>query len=49
VADGAFAPGAHSIGWDGRDDSGATAAAGVYFARLAAGGRSATVRIVRVR
>jgi flagellar hook assembly protein FlgD len=29
--------GAHAIAWDGRDDSGAPVAAGVYFCRVKAG------------
>jgi hypothetical protein len=30
-----FAPGAHSVQWDGRDSQGAVVPAGVYFVRLA--------------
>jgi hypothetical protein len=49
VVDAAFAPGAHSVAWDGRGEAGGVAAAGIYFARLEAGGRSVTARVVRVR
>jgi hypothetical protein len=35
--------------WDGRDDSGAAAAPGLYLARYRAGAISATTRIVRIR
>jgi len=49
VADARFVVGPHTITWDGRDDEGRSAAAGIYFARLSAGGRSVTARIVRVR
>ncbi len=41
--------GEHEAEWDGRDARGATVAAGVYFARLEAGGRSAVHRFVRLR
>jgi hypothetical protein len=29
-----LAPGPHALGWDGRDDAGATLPSGVYFVRL---------------
>jgi hypothetical protein len=35
--------------WDGRDDSGLAAAAGIYFVRLEQGESSATRRIVLLR
>lgn len=41
--------GAHVATWDGRDDTGRLAAAGVYFVRLEAGDRSETMRLARVR
>jgi hypothetical protein len=41
--------GAHDVTWDGRDESGRAAAAGVYFVRLSADGGTATRRLVRVR
>ena len=43
-----LAEGHHSVRWDGRDDAGRRAAAGVYFVRLAAAGESVTHKIVRV-
>ncbi len=41
--------GPHTALWDGRQDSGSPAPAGVYFYRLEAEGRSAVHTIVRVR
>ncbi len=41
--------GLHQVGWDGRDDSGAKVARGVYFCRMEAGGFSATEKIVLLR
>ncbi|GJM44719.1 MAG: hypothetical protein DHS20C21_15610 [Gemmatimonadota bacterium] len=38
-----------TIRWDGRDESGATVPAGVYFARPEGGAREDAVRIVRLR
>jgi hypothetical protein len=43
---GARAAGPHALSWDGRDARGARVPAGVYFVRLAAGGASATRRVV---
>jgi len=48
LADGSFAAGAHALTWDGLGDSGRRVAAGVYFARVEAAGRSAVMRVVRV-
>ena len=45
----AAAAGSTRLAWDGRCADGATAPAGVYFARVSAIGRSATVRFVRLR
>jgi hypothetical protein len=42
----AFAAGTWSISWDGRGDSGARVAAGVYFARLVSGERVSTQKLV---
>jgi hypothetical protein len=35
--------------WDGRDDAGSRVAGGIYFARLAAGGRAGTVKLAVLR
>jgi hypothetical protein len=43
------AAGTHEIIWDGKNDSGADLAAGVYFCTVACGGRRATTRMVIVR
>lgn len=41
--------GRHDARWDGRDDRGAPVASGLYHARLAIGGWSATKRMLMVR
>lgn len=41
--------GANTLRWDGRDDRGREASAGVYFVRMTAGGRVASQRMVRVK
>jgi hypothetical protein len=46
---GAFAPGIHTVQWDGRDDYGRRVASGVYFYKLQAGGRMATRKMVMLR
>jgi hypothetical protein len=46
VINGDVEAGFHQIGWDGRDDSGAKVARGVYFCRMEAGGFSATEKLV---
>lgn len=45
--DGALDAGDHALTWDGRDDRGAPVAAGVYLARLSAGGATSVTRVVR--
>jgi flagellar hook assembly protein FlgD len=40
--------GRYSIEWDGRDESGGVAAAGLYFSRLEAGGQRDARRLVRM-
>lgn len=42
-------PGRHTVAWDGRDDGGRAVAAGHYVARLQAGGRTLSRRLVLVR
>ncbi len=44
----AQARGRHEVRWDGRDESGVSVSAGVYFYRLEAGSLSATDRMVRL-
>ncbi len=44
-----FPAGRHTLRWDGSDDSGKTAASGVYFYRIEAGGRKLTERVVLLR
>jgi hypothetical protein len=46
---GSTAPGAHRVVWDGRSDSGARLAAGVYLYRLTQGARTAHRKLVLVR
>ena len=41
--------GRYTVEWDGRDDAGRAAAAGLYFARMDAGGRSDMRRLARMR
>lgn len=47
--DGVREPGRYEARWDGRDSAGSPARAGIYFARLQAGMRRFTQRIVTVR
>jgi 1,4-alpha-glucan branching enzyme len=49
LVDGARAAGEHVARWDGRDEAGAPAAAGVYFLRLEAGGATRRGRIALLR
>ncbi|MCB0313325.1 MAG: T9SS type A sorting domain-containing protein, partial [Calditrichaeota bacterium] len=44
-----MAPGEYELQWDGRDDTGAPVASGVYFYQLSAGGQSAVRRMVLLR
>ena len=48
LASGIAAPGGHQAEWDGRDEAGAAAGAGLYFCRLTAGAASVTRRLARV-
>lgn len=49
LLDSFVAAGRHSAAWDGRDDAGRSAASGVYFLRLQAGGQflSRTVNLIK--
>ena len=49
IVEGLFAAGHHVVVWDGRNDSGARVASGVYFARLEAAGGTRTIRIILIR
>ncbi len=49
LASGEAAAGVHEARWDGHDASGHLAPAGVYLARLVAGGQRLTSKVVRVR
>ena len=49
LADGVLAPGEHALRWNGLDDEGHAAGAGIYFVRLEAAGERRTARIVRLR
>ena len=49
VADGWMDAGPHEMKWDGRDERGNPAAAGVYFLRVARAGDIATRRVVLLR
>jgi hypothetical protein len=49
IAHGLFGAGTHTIGWDGSDGAGGTAAPGIYFARVTASGETETRKLVRVR
>ncbi|HEX7879212.1 MAG TPA: FlgD immunoglobulin-like domain containing protein, partial [Candidatus Eisenbacteria bacterium] len=46
---GSLEPGRHELAWDGRDDSGDTVPAGIYFVRVVAGNQADERKIVRVR
>ena len=43
------ATGSHARAWDGRDDAGRAAPAGLHFARREAGGQVAARRLVLLR
>lgn len=45
---GVLAAGPHTLRWDGRDQRGADAGAGVFWARVEAGGRTLTRQVVRL-
>lgn len=49
LRDGTLPAGEHREAWDGNDDAGRPVAAGVYFLRLVADGRSTGKRVVRAR
>ncbi|MEZ4654861.1 MAG: FlgD immunoglobulin-like domain containing protein [Candidatus Eisenbacteria bacterium] len=47
LAEGSFAAGVHEMQWDGRDEDGVRAGAGVYLVRLVAGNETRTTKLVR--
>jgi hypothetical protein len=49
LADGLFAPGTHTVVWDGADGEGRPSSAGLYFYRLESGGATVARRVVLVR
>jgi hypothetical protein len=49
LAEGASEAGTHSCAWDGRNAAGRSVSNGLYFARLAAGGVSRTIRLHRIQ
>jgi hypothetical protein len=48
LADGDMPAASHSLVWDGRDDSGNTVGAGIYFCSLQASGQSAVQKMIRI-
>ena len=48
LSDGVQASGLHALAWDGRDERGVPAPAGIYFVRLEAAGQSFTRRVARL-
>jgi hypothetical protein len=49
LVNGTLAAGPHDLSWDGRDDRGSIAPAGLYWARLECAGESVVRRVVRMR
>ena len=49
LLDETLAAGPHEAAWDGRDESGRRAPAGLYWVRLEAGPEAAVRRVVRLR
>jgi hypothetical protein len=45
----AYSAGEHELRWDGRDQSGRSAGAGIYFAHVSAGAKSRTLKLVELR
>jgi len=49
LADRAFDPGYHEVGWDGKNDEGRTVSSGVYFVRMETDNYQAVQRAVMIR
>ena len=49
LGDGPLAPGEHALAWDGRDEQGRVAPAGMYMIRIAAPGGTATHKLLLAR
>jgi flagellar hook assembly protein FlgD len=49
LVSGRVPPGRHDTVWDGTDDDGDAAPAGVYFCRAVVGTRSSVVRVIRIQ
>ncbi|MCP4572355.1 MAG: DUF3459 domain-containing protein [bacterium] len=49
LADGPRAAGPHRVTWQGADDAGRSVGAGVYFARLVAGGQTRLIKMTSVK
>jgi flagellar hook assembly protein FlgD len=49
LAERVYAPGEHSVVWDGRDESGSEMPSGLYLYRLEDGRRTQTRKMVLVR
>jgi hypothetical protein len=48
ASEGTLGAGTHVLAWDGRDDAGGAAPAGLYFVRVALDGHAVTGRVVRL-
>lgn len=48
LSPGSLVAGPHSVEWDGKSDSGARVAPGIYFVRLNAGPLRATTKVPRI-
>ncbi len=49
LADGTYAAGEHRVNWDGRDESGAALASGIYFYQLSGENRAARHKLLLLR
>jgi hypothetical protein len=49
LVSGSLAAGAHSVSWNGRDDSGRSVSSGVYLSRLESGGKAVTAKMLLMK